>query len=276
MTTIEIKQRQLLIQNLSEFGLSNDEASIYLELTRIGSSTSYKLHKITGVGRAVIDKILTSLVEKNLVSQENTNRQILYTAQPYRNLASLVEIREAQVESMKHSLDNLFDNLSVFTRGTQSSDSKVLHYYGEEGLKQLVWNTLRAKKEMRIFEVSRLSAFMQKSFAEKYRMEAHLRGITHYDLTNESYMPGWTDVQEYLNNNQQLRYIDPGILEIKFEIYIYNDVVTMLDYKNNEIIGVEFYNKYLATLQKQLFDYIWKGAIAMKVVGPRGEMKIIN
>ena len=50
----------------------------------------------------------------------------------------------------------------------------------------------------------------------------------------------------------------------------------MLDYRNNEITGVEFYNKYLATLQKQLFDYIWKDAIAMKIVGPRGEMKVVE
>ncbi len=126
---------------------------------------------------------------------------------------------------------------------------------------------------MRIFEVSRLSAFMQKHFAERYRQEALFRGIKHYDLTNQSFMPGWTDVAGFAALNE-VRYIDPSILEIKFEIYIYNDIVTMIDYKNNELLCLEIYNPFLASLQKQLFDYIWKDAKKMKITGPRGELSL--
>lgn len=268
------KQKQILVENLQEFGLSADEATIYIELTRRGPSTSYGLHMSTGTGRSVVDKILMSLVDRNLVSLEETSKSKIFTAFPYKNLSSLVEVKEVEVESMKNSLNKVYEKFSEFTNSTTSGDSKVLHYYGIGGLKQMVWNTLRAKEKMRIFEVSRLSAFMQKSFAERYRKEATLRGIKHYDLTNESHMPGWTDVQEYVDKYQKLRFIDPEVLEIKFEIYIYNDVVTMIDYKNNELLGIEVYNKHLAMLQMQLFDYVWNDAEVMVVTGPRGEMSV--
>ncbi len=274
MSRIDIKQKQILIENLKEFGLNSDEAYIYIELLKNGSSTSYSLHKNTGIGRSIIYKLLSSLVLKNLVSLEETSSSKIYSAFPYKNLSNLVEVKEAEVESMKKSLDNVFDNLSSIAKENSTKDSKVLHYYGIEGLKQVVWNTLRAKNKMRIFEVSRLSAFLQKSFAEKFREEAAIRGIQHYDLTNESHMAGWTDVKEFLDKYQKLRYIDPDILEIKFEIYIYNDVVTMIDYKDNELYAIEIHNQYLATLQTQLFDYVWKDAKEMEIVGPRGEMRI--
>ncbi|MBU0976616.1 MAG: helix-turn-helix domain-containing protein [Patescibacteria group bacterium] len=271
---IEESQRLALIENLKEFGLTENEALIYIELTRAGVATSYKLHKLTGIGRSIIDSILEALVDKNLITLENTSSSKLYRAFPYKNLASLVEVKEAEVDALKKSLDLMQTNFSEFAKGSTKDESNVLHYYGVEGLKQVIWNTLRARKKMRIFEVSRLSAFLQASFAEKYRQEAVHRGIVHYDLTNESFMPGWTDVTEYIENHQKLRYIDPKILEIKFEIYIYNDVVGMLDYRNNELLCIEVQNKYLATLQKQLFDYVWKDAIEMFVTGPRGEMGI--
>jgi sugar-specific transcriptional regulator TrmB len=274
MENKQTEEKELLIKNLAEFGLSKQEATVYIELTRIGPSTSYKLHQSVGIGRSTLDKILDDLVNKNMVSLNQTSQSKIYIAQPYKSLSNLVDVKEAEVDIMKESLNKIYERFAGMNNGAIEGNSQVLHYYGIEGLKQVVWNTLRARDEMRIFEVSRLSAFMQKSFAEKYREECVFRGIKHYDLTNESFLPGWTDVQEYVKNNE-VRYINPSTLEIKFEIYIYNDVVTMIDYKDNELLCLEIYNPFLASLQKQLFDYVWKDAKKMEVVGARGEAKVM-
>jgi sugar-specific transcriptional regulator TrmB len=268
-------QKILLIKNLIEFGLTEIEASVYIELTRIGTSTSYKLHQVVGIGRSVLDKVLEDLISKNMVSLQQTNQSKVYTAHPYKNLSNLVEVKEAEVGVMKNSLNKIYERFAGLDASILEGNSQVLHYYGIEGLKQVVWNTLRAREEMRIFEVSRLSAFMQKQFAEKYREECAFRGIHHFDMTNESFIPGWTDVKAYLKNNE-CRFIDPSVLEIKFEIYIYNDVVTLIDYKDNELLCLEIYNPFLATLQKQLFDYIWKDAKKMEITGARGELSIVK
>lgn len=267
--------KELLIRNLAEFGLTREESIVYIELTRTGPATSYHLHQITEMGRSTLDKILEALLSKNLVSLNRTDNTKIYTAHPYKNLSNLVEVKEAEVEMMKESLNQIYDKFAGLNAGTTESNAQVIHYYGIEGLKQVVWNTLRTKDEMRIFEVSRLSAFMQKKFAERYREECVARGIKLYDLTNENFMPGWTDVQPYLKLNKA-RYIDPAILEIKFEIYVYNDVVTLIDYKNNELLCLEIHNPFLASLQKQLFDYVWKDAKEMVITGPRGEMRVVE
>lgn len=266
---------KILIRNLAEFGLTKQEATIYIELSKTGPSTSYKLHQVTSIGRSSLDKVLEKLLTKNLVSLNRTKQHKIYTAHPYKNLSNLVKVKEVELGKMKKSLPHIYERFANFDGGTVHKDSQVLHYYGIEGLKQVVWNTLRAKDEMRIFEVSRLSAFMQQSFAEKYREECVYRGIKQFDLTNESFMPGWTDIAPFVKQNE-VRYIDPAVLEVQFEIYIYNDVVTLIDYKDNELLCLEVYNPFLTSLQKQLFDFVWKDATKMEVTGARGEMTIVN
>ena len=48
----------------------------------------------------------------------------------------------------------------------------------------------------------------------------------------------------------------------------------MLDYSNNELTAIEIHNDRLANLQRQLFEYVWKDAKPMQVIGQRGEMKV--
>ena len=260
-----------LIKNLQEFDLSKEEAVVYSVLQQYPSSSSYRLHKLTGINRGKLEGILKVLIGKQLVTEAiAANGQKDYVAHPFKNLASLIELKHIESKNMQSALDQIMQ-ANLFTDHTNSSD--ILHYTGIDGLKQVLWNALRTQGEMLVFEVSRLSAFMQKSFAEKWREEVLHRGFTIKDLTNQSYMAGWTDVAGFPAVNE-VRYIDPKVLEIQFEIYIYNDVVTMLEYKDKVITCIEVHNKYLAMLQRQLFEYVWKDATPMKYVGPRGEMRI--
>lgn len=270
-----MKKLDYLIEDLSKFGLSNEEAIVYIELLKGGRSSAYQLSKKLQLGRSKVSSIIRSLEDKNMVFEQVKGSSTEYQAHPYRNLAALVEIEEAEIKNRKSSLPDLYDKFSEIVPSTKLPKSKVYHYYGIDGLKQVTWNSLKAKGVMKIFEVSRLSVFLQQDFADDYRMECVRRGITHMDLTNEAHMPGWTDVQEFVDS-QKLRYIDPKILKIKFEILIYNDIVALLDYKDKEIFCVEIHSASLAELQNQLFDYVWKDAVEMKFIGPRGEAKVVD
>lgn len=262
-----------LIEELSRFGLSHEESCVYLKLLLGGNASSYKLSKQLKLGRTKVESILRALEDKNMVFEKRKQGGSDYQAHPYKNLTSLVEIKETEVKDLSNSLEELYKKFSEITPSKDHKESNIIHYYGIEGLKQVTWNTLKAKKEMRIFEVSRLNGFLQQSFADEYRLEYLRRGLVHKDLTNESHMAGWTDIKGFAEK-QELRYIDPKVLKIQFEILIYNDVVAMLDYKDNEIFCIEIYSPSLAQLQTQLFDYVWKDAKEMVVVGPRGESKI--
>jgi hypothetical protein len=64
----------------------------------------------------------------------------------------------------------------------------------------------------------------------------------------------------------KMRYIDPSILDITFEMYVYDDIVTLLDYSKQQQMAVEIHHPNLSLMMTQLFDAMWKGA---KDVVPR-------
>ena len=70
--------------------------------------------------------------------------------------------------------------------------------------------------------------------------------------------------------------MSPKLLTMKFEVLIYNDVYAMYQYGRGEEFCVEIYNPELATMQKQLFDYVWQTAQPMKKIGTHGEAKIAS
>jgi sugar-specific transcriptional regulator TrmB len=262
-----------LLKNLNEFGLTEEQSLLYLLLQQHPQSSSYKLHQLSEVSRGKVENILKELLQKQLITENKAlNKQKTYIAHPFKNLTNLIELKTQETDQMKEALNSLLEN-SQFAMFKKSSET--YHYTGIDGLKQVLWNSLKTKGEMYVFEVSRLSAFMQQSFAESWRQEVLQRGFTIKDLTNQNYMAGWTDVPGFVEINP-VRYVDPKVLEILYEIYIYNDVVVMLEYKDKEIMCTEIHNKYLANLQKQLFEYIWKDAAKMDVIGDRGEMKVVE
>lgn len=53
-----------LIENLMCFGLSRQEALIYIELVKLGESTGYEISKVTGISRSNVYSALSELVNK--------------------------------------------------------------------------------------------------------------------------------------------------------------------------------------------------------------------
>jgi len=48
----------------------------------------------------------------------------------------------------------------------------------------------------------------------------------------------------------------------------------MYTYEKKDIFCVEIYNKDLADMQKQLFDFLWEKAIPMRIIDIHGEVEI--
>lgn len=65
-----------LIEHLVAFGLTGQEALVYLELIRSGKSTGYEISKVTGISRSNAYKALDGLTDKGAacVTQGNTKK----------------------------------------------------------------------------------------------------------------------------------------------------------------------------------------------------------
>lgn len=271
MNNLDITQLYTL---LAKFGLAQDESSIYLHLLERGSLTALQLSRDLNIGRTKVYNLIEKLIKKGLIDEELSDLGKKYEANDPKILELEIIEEEEKLDSLARSLELVKkDFQSLKSQSAQQVDIK--YYSGVDGLKQITWNSLHAKKELFIFEVSQgMHPFTGRKFAEKARQEFYLRRIVTNQLTNIKKFKPFTEVEKYVKYCMKLGYIDPKELELDFEIVVYNNVVAFYTYEGKEIFGTEIYNKDIADMHKQIFNFFWKKGKKMKV-GKGGEATVI-
>ena len=264
------------VQNLLQnFGLSSEEIEVYLALLEKSPQSALELSKHINKGRTKIYRLLETLTVKGLVSTIVDEYGNKFEANSPRQLELLLSQKEAEIESLKQKSPGLFVELENL-RSQAEGETKVLFYKGIEGLKQITWNSLKATDGIRIYEIDNMEGFLDKNFAEKVREEIIQRKIFIKQLINHKTYPPFTNHKEIIRNLWDLRYIDPQEIKIDPEVLIYNDVYAMYRYEHNEIFAVEIYNKKLAEMQKQIFEFIFKHSQKMTILNDEGEAKLLE
>ncbi len=263
------EQTDRLTTALSAYGLGSDEAMIYLLLLRNGVMSALVISREIHIARTKVYRILDRLLAKNIINIRLDDQGKKFEANSYKELEMLVTEKEADVQRLRQELPGMFNELAMVV-GKSGSRSKVLYYSEEDGLKQITWNSTRTRDPLRIFERSSMNAFMTFGFAEKIREEFVENDVHVRQLTNSIHLEPYTKNAEHVRRMES-RYLNPKEMEIIFEMLIYDDVVAIYNYTDEDKFGVEIYNDKLARTQKQLFDFIWNKSRKMKIINDQGE-----
>lgn len=265
------EQTDKLVALLLPYGLEPEEARVYLFLVENGLQTALSISRKIKMGRTKVYRILDKLYAKGMVNRKIDDMGFKFVANSVKQLEMLVTQRQQEVESLKKNTSMVMDELAQLAAQYHPT-SKVLYYTGVDGLKQVTINSLQAKERLFIYETSQdMSSFIDQDFAEKLRKEFVENRIFTYQLTNWKKIHSYTAVKELVRHFWECRYIDREELDMEFEILIYNDVYAMYNTQGSEIFCVEIHNPQLASMQKQLFQFMWTHARRMKIVSDTGE-----
>lgn len=245
-----------VVSYLKQLGLQDEQALAYLYLLQNGQDTVLGISKGLKTGRTKLYPLLEELAEKQLVIIHERHYGTSYEAQKPAVVEFLVSERERKVESLRSSLPaavNILESIS----NESPAHTKVIEYRGVDGLKQMNFNLSKANEEFRVFELAGLDRHLGKHFAEKMRQRYQEKQLRSFDLTNN---PGRANEPGIESDHNQFRFVDPAIFKIEFETYIYDNVVGLLSYENDDIFGIEIYSEKLARQQTQLFNLIWSQA----------------
>jgi len=252
------------IQNyLQKLGITPETTTTYIELVKLGPSGALPLAKQTGIARTQVYRHLESLQAAGLVSAEQLSYGTMYRSLPIENIEGLLASREAETASLRTDLRSMSDALQAIA-GSAGPKATVRHYYGLAGLKQANWNLVKAHKEYRVFEAAHLSEHLDAAFARRCREREIERGLTSYDLTNATAVSA-AEIEPFNPARTYIRHIDPSVLQINFEVYIYDDVVTLLDYSPEQRLALEIHHPTLHALMRQLFDAMWSMATPITI-----------
>lgn len=240
---------------LKQAGIEPAASKLYIELIKTGHSSALQLAKNTGVSRTQVYRYLEALQAVGLVSAESLSYGTLFRAQPLENIEALIADREAQTKELRLHLGTMTEVLQQIA-GAHGPKATVQHYYGIAGLKQANWNLTKAEKAYYVFEVAHLNTHLDAAFARRHRERIMEKRLATHDLTNATSVTA-AEIEPFDPNRTFLRHIDPQVLTINFEVYLYNNVVTLLDYTPANQMAIEIHHPALHDMMQQLFNAMW-------------------
>lgn len=250
-----------MLQELTQLGLSAEEATVYLAILQLGGSGASEIAKLSKKNRATTYHTLQNLQELGLVSKVNKRgRQFFSPANPQ----ALVNRATQQLDVANSLLPEL---LSVLNN--KKAKPKVRFFEGISGIETVMNDTLSAKSEILGYTNLALLAEIFPGYFRRYNNERMRKGVKvrylsprpNYQIPNQ----GLAFLEEFLPESLNLNlieilFIDPEQFPFRNEIAIYDNKVALMTLSKEEQIGLLVESESVATTMQAIFNLAWLGA----------------
>lgn len=249
---------------LTKLGVSKDEIDIFLYLCKSDVESVQQISEAVSINRTTCYRYLESLRAKNLIEWVIDKRGRKVKASSPDNLIFLLEKNKNTITEVENNLLPLISQLKVL-KPNKKFDTQVRYFKGEEGVKQMIWNTLCTREPLRSYTILRRREFIDPKFEDKFEYEWVRRGLSDSTITNETRI-------SYIKNRLLAQYRKTVTIKIipskKFyisnDIAIYNNIVSIASLEKANLVGIEIENEEIAKTQKSIFDIVWEGAKSLQ------------
>lgn len=239
----------MIEEALRDFGLTDREAKVYIALLRLGSALVQDIAKKAGTYRTYTYEVLKSLVEKGLVSYAiKSGKQYFEAAEPDK-LLSILQDRESKIISILPDLKGIYKSAA--------EKPKVELYEGKEGLKTILGDLIRTKKETLVYcstrkQLSLLNFYFPQYVRRRIKENIKIRVLT--EKSKEALVLHKKDREEL----REMRFLPKGF-EFPTATNIYGSKVAILSLEK-EPVGVIIENEDIAKTQRMVFELLWSMA----------------
>jgi sugar-specific transcriptional regulator TrmB len=269
------EQTDKIYSILEPYGLTSEESRIYLDLLENNTLSALQISRNLHIGRTKVYRLLDKLILKELVVQKLKDTGLTFIANPPSQLELLLTKKEGELATLRTNLPKIIENLENQTQSGMQG-SQTLYYRGLRGLSQVNWNLCRAKGEFLSYEVDNAEAYLPKQEAEDLRARIVDKKIKIRSITNLTKFNSFTNIVG-LCDLWTVKHVGKKVLDIKADIFIYNNVYAVVNYlSKKDIFCVEIYNQNLADMQRQLFEHLWSNAKKFKVLDDHGAAELIK
>ena len=232
---------------LEEIGLTKNEAIIYLELLRLGSSLARNITRTTNMHRTSVYGCLQRLQKKGLVSVISYEEKTYYEASDPTKLLSLIKERETQLQSILPELKKI--------KGSKFHIPHEVQYYkGKQGLKTIFNDILiTGKNYVGWGPEKRLEELMQYYFI--HYIKKRIKKKIHVKIIYPEESKGLEHTQNPLLD---IKYISDTI-DSPTAHRVYGDKVAIL-LLEEEPLSILIRNKTIAESYKKHFNLLWEKA----------------
>lgn len=232
---------------LVEYGLRETEAEIYIVCLRLGSSTVYKIAEKVRLPKSTVYDTLKSLHEKGLVTFIIKSGVKYFESVNPEKLIDILEEKKAKISEVIPKLKEIREKIV--------EKPEVNIYYGKEGLKTILQDILKTKKDFHIIgnfgEFEKYFDFYSSLFV-KQRVKERIICKLIEEKSKKNLELKKNDKKE----KRITKFLD-GIQDLKSEIHVYGNKIALLSLMEEEPVGIVIKNKEMAKLMRFIFEKVW-------------------
>ncbi|MEI7604197.1 MAG: helix-turn-helix domain-containing protein [bacterium] len=256
-----------LLQKLSDFGLTEIESRIYLFLVNNTPRSFLEISKALNIPRTSIYDNSEKLLNKCLIEKILQSNTTLLKAFSLEILDHFIQREKDKIENMSSSLDFIKEKL-IFDINI-SENTEVKYYSGVEGLRQMMWNALKAENEIVGYSIYGRREVVGDKFMSRYFEEFKKRGLRDRVIANPrketmNYIRKYLDLKNHPQNSKDIRLLPSKKFYISGDTMIYNNTFAVCYWKHGKIVGVEMINPEFVKSQKSIFEILWSIAKRLK------------
>ncbi len=233
---------------LKEYGLTDKEIKVYLELLPLGSINLQEIAKRIDLPRTTIYNTLNYLHQKGLVSKIIKKRVTYFDAtEPEK----LIEDINQKKDLLLKSLPELKSLKSILKK-----NSKAEIYEGTKGISKILTDVFNVKQEVCYFGSYTLSVDILKHIPDHVRSIRLERKIP-AKIIIEPYDEPTFKTKQY-KKITKMKFL-PSMKDFPCMIFVYGDKVAIYTLKN-DLVGIIIENQEVARSMKLVFEMYWKMA----------------
>lgn len=240
---------------LKEIGLTNNEASIYLDLLQYGKSSAMTIAKRTLIHRPNVYDSVEKLIEKGLVFQTIEEERKVFNPVNPNNLFKYIKQKEMDLKKIIPELDSL--------RVKEQRHNEVIGSEGLNGVRTAIFGLLESKQEIysQGFPIEMhglLGGFMMGFHQERAKKKIKIKQIIPSEALEEHSLLTRVkcgEMREYDSKNPS-----------ETSLFVNEEKVIIISW-TKPIFVVEISNKFIVDKFRMDFLEIWKSAKMIKTDG---------
>ena len=247
---------QVVEDYLLKLDFSHESARLYAVLSVKGPLTILEASRATGIERTALYRLVETLVANGLIEEVLAYKSRKIRAADPTQIRLILQEKQKRVQDLSESFP-AFERAAIQAKSLQAT--QVRYFRGTEGIKQILWNETRARGTVVGYTHRNLEEVVGVAYFRKYARELERKHIQFRDLRTDTFLSSIRE-QGYTANpieGDTWPYLPDSVLRLTHGMDIYDDVVAIYYWEDNDVFGVEIQNEKIADTQRSIFEALW-------------------
>lgn len=244
-------KEQKTINSLMEFGLTENEASVYLTSLSLGSTTILRLSKHSEVKRTTVYEVVDSLERKGLMKKVINGLKTLYSPEHPEKLENTLESKKVLLSRILPELEGKFH--------LKSTESSIKYYEGLSAIKNLYRDLLKELRP-RDFYYAISNTDEWEEIDNDYFMKNHVEKRVDLGLKINLLFVDSPIAQrrkEFQRNFKEEIRLLPKSSDIHVDMVITPQKLVIFQL-HEPMVALVIENQTMIMAQKEVFELLWK------------------